>query len=138
MNFSINRSIALSAIAIALGLGASKASAESAKFNLPVQAHWGSTVLAPGEYTLRVPFSSSGVRIFYLDGDEGIKMAVPEIVNTNALSGGSHLTLVSIDGTYYVREYGSELRGQTLQFHVPKSSGRQLNLQTRVIQLSGF
>ena len=138
MKLSITRSIMLSALAVALSLGASKASAETAKFDLPVEAHWGAAVLSPGSYKLSLPISPSGVHIFYLDGDAGIQMAVPSIVNIKESSGPSRLTLVNVDGTYYVRDYTSEARGTTMRFSVPKTDHRQLNLQTRVIQLSGF
>lgn len=133
MNWNMTRLITVSAFVVALGLGASQARAQKATFHLPFEAHWGSTVLDPGNYTLSAPESRSVLHIFYLQRDNETRMAVPLIVNTQTASGRSHLRLVKVDGTYYVQEYVSEATGTALTFAIPKASHRELRAENRVI-----
>ena len=136
MNWSMTRLITVSAFVAALGLGASQANAQKATFHLPVDARWGSTVLHPGTYTLSAPDSLSVSRIFYLRGDAGTQMAIPEVVSNEAASGRSYLKLVNVDGTYYVREYVSGARGTALKFAIPKANHRELSARDRVLVAS--
>ncbi|MGA8029834.1 MAG: hypothetical protein WB992_22045 [Bryobacteraceae bacterium] len=138
MNLTVTRLITASAFVVALSLGASQAGAQNAKFKLPVEARWGSIVLPPGDYTLRAPDSTYGAHIFYLQSNEGTKMTLPAIVNTEAASGPSRLNLVNVDGTYYVQEYVSETKGTAIEFGIPKSNQRELTAQNRVVTVSGL
>ena len=138
MNLTITRLLTASAFVVALSLGASRANAQNAKFNLPVEARWGTILLSPGNYTLRVPDTASGSHIFYLQSNEGTKMTVPTIVNTETATGPGRLKLVSVDGTYYVEEYVSATSGTAIEFRVPKSDHRALTAQIRVVTVSGL
>jgi hypothetical protein len=138
MNLSMTRLITVSAFVVALGWGASQARAQKATFHLPFEAHWGSTVLDPGNYTLSAPNSSSPTRIFFLHGNAGIQMAVPIIVNNETASGHSHLKLVKVDGTYYVQEYVSEATGTSLKFATPRATHRELRAQDQVLLALDF
>jgi hypothetical protein len=138
MNWSITRLIAVSAVAAALGLGASQANAQRTRFRLPVEAHWGSTVLRPGSYILSAPFSLSGLRIFYLQGDAGSKIVVPTIVNNGPATGHSHLKLVKLDGTYYIQEFVSAASHTALEFHIPHANRRELRAENRILLASDF
>jgi hypothetical protein len=137
MNWSMTRLITVSAFVAALGLGASQANAQKATFHLPVDARWGSTALHSGTYALSAPDSLSVSRIFYLRGDAGTQMAIPEVVNNEAVDyGRSYLKLVNVDGTYYVREYVSGARGTAFKFAVPKANHRELSSRDRVLVAS--
>lgn len=138
MNWSISRLIAVSAFAAALGLGASQANAQRATFDLPVEAHWGGTVLNPGSYILNAPFSQSGIHIFYLQGNTGSKIVVPTIVNNEPAVGRSRLKLVRVDGTYYIQEFVSAANNTTLKFHVPRANHRELRAENRVLMAFDF
>lgn len=136
MTWTINRLITVSALAIALGMGASQAYAQKATFHLPYEAHWGRAVLHPGNYTLTAPESTSVSHIFYLQGAAGTQMAVPRIVGTGVASSHSYLKLVNVDGTYYVQEYASTSTGTSLKFAIPKATHRNLSAEARVLLTS--
>jgi hypothetical protein len=138
MKLNIGRLVTVSAFVIALGWGASQARAQKATFHLPFEAHWGTTVLDPGNYSLSAPNSSSATRIFFLQSNAGTQMAVPIIVNSETTSGHSHLKLVRIDGTYYVQEYVSEATGTALKFAIPKATHRELRAQDQVLLALDF
>jgi len=133
MKLSVTRLVTVSAFAVALGLGASQASAQKATFNLPFAARWGSTVLDPGNYTLRVSDTLSAIHTYYLQSESGTKMAVSGIVNYGPASGRSYLKLVNVDGTFYVKEYVSGASGTATQFAVPKANHRELTTQDHVL-----
>jgi hypothetical protein len=67
MYFKSNRISGLAALAVGVGLTATPASAQQATFHLPFVAHWGSTVLEPGDYKLSAPVEWSGTRMIQVD-----------------------------------------------------------------------
>jgi hypothetical protein len=139
VNLNVTRLITVSAFVVALGLGASQASAQKATFNLPFEARWGNVVLDPGSYTLSAADSPAAIHIYYLHSDAGTQMAVPAIVNNEAVaSGRSYLKLANVDGTYYVREYVSGATGRAVKFAIPKVSRRELSVRDRVLATSDF
>ena len=133
MNWNRHRIVGISALAAALLMGASLATAQSATFHLPVETHWGAAILSPGNYTLSAPDSTSNLRAFYLRGIAGTKIAVPQVVNKEASSGHSCLKLVKINGSYYVSEYDSAIKGVAFEFAVPKSGHLQMNAANRMV-----
>ena len=136
MRFSFTRIATITALAAALGLGASRASAQTATFTLPYEAHWGTAVLEPGHYKLSTPYSVSPIRIFYLRGDTSTQALVPAIVNQEDNADRSYLKLVNVGGTYYVREYVSGATGHAFKFAVPKEVHRETMSQVRVLAAS--
>lgn len=139
MNLSISRLMMVSAFAAAFHLSASTAGAQTVKFDLPFEAHWGSTVLPAGNYTLSTLYSPSSTKIYYLHSSAGNRMAVPTIVDTKDASGSrSCLRLVRINGQYYVREYVSPTSGVALEYATPQNNGRELRAAAQwVVEVSG-
>ena len=133
MNLNMHRLAGISAFAAVLVMGAPLANAQGAAFHLPVEAHWGSAVLSPGDYTFSAPDSTSNLRVFYLRSSTGSKVMVPQIVNQDVSSGRSCLKLVKINGAYYVREYDSAVKGIAYDFAVPKSGHLQMDAANRML-----
>ena len=133
MKLSITQLATITAFAAALSLGASRANAQNATFNLPFEAHWGKAVLEPGDYKLTTPISVSPIRILYLRGGTSTQAAIPAIVNQEDASNHSYLKLVNVDGKYYVSEYVSAVTGHAFKFGVPKATHRDIMAQDRVV-----
>ncbi len=117
-----NRVAVLSTFAFGMGLTAMQANAQQGTFNLPVQAHWGTAVLEPGEHRIRMPIPL-GQRYFYVRGGEGTQVTVP--LSTEILRGSnkSFLHLSRVNGEYYVDAYQSGVSGQRFTFSTPKAVG---------------
>ncbi len=122
MHCRTGRAFSFAAVAAGLGILALQASAQQAKFNLPVEAHWGSAVLEPGDYTVSLPQADSAAHIFHLFGDGHGSMVMPTTTEPKPITNHSYLELVKVDGTYYVREYKSGHTGKTFIFGVPKGT----------------
>jgi hypothetical protein len=132
MKFNFKHLVAVSASVLPFYLGASPASTQYAKFNLPVEARWGNVVLAPGEYSLEAPDSRGGAQVFYLRSNSGAKIIAPSIVDSEPTSGPSCLRLVNISGTYYVEEYDPPSKNVAIKFAVPRPN-RELTASERVL-----
>ncbi len=119
MNFKSGRLFIFTAVAAGFGICALQASAQQAKFHLPFEAHWGSAVLAPGDYDISVPFAEAQP-IFHVSGDNKSSMVAPQMMEEQPLSSHSSLQLVKVNGVYYVKEYKSGASGMRFSFGVPK------------------
>jgi hypothetical protein len=118
-----NRILSLAAIAVGLGLTATRASAQQATFHLPFAAHWGSTVLESGDYKVSASAGGSGNHLIYVSQPGRSKVVLPEATEIQQRHlDGSSLELVNVNGAYFVRRYRSELTGQVFTFAVPKAS----------------
>jgi hypothetical protein len=125
--FRSSRALSLAAIAAGLGLTAMNASAQQARFYLPVEAHWGRAVLEPGDYKLSLPMGDSPNHLIHLTGGGKGSMFVPQVTETQQFdSSRSYIKLVNVKGTYFVREYKSGPAGLLFTFGVPKSSREAL------------
>jgi hypothetical protein len=112
----------LATAAIILILSASQAKAQQATFRLPVEVHWGSAVLEPGEYRLSAPqATSTRIRVFYLHGHGTTRTALTATTATDPDLQSSYLQLVHVGDTYFVHEYVSAATGQRFIFAVPKT-----------------
>ena len=100
--------------------------AEQATFHLPMEVHWGSAVLAPGDYSMSLPNVSLGQKTLRVAGGGRTTDQLPLVTNVeNNNSNSSHLELWLINGNYFVREFSCGPAGKTFVFSVPKSSHRQ-------------
>lgn len=105
---------------IAFAAGASAATLTRATFTLPAQAYWNDTLLQPGEYTLSLSGTISGVPIIRLSG-EGVSTAFFATTSSGDESGRSVLKLDEVDGTYVVREFDAAPAGRSYRFPVSKA-----------------
>jgi hypothetical protein len=116
--------LGLAALAVGLGLTATSASAQQATFHLPFVAHWGATVLEPGDYKLSAPVGWSAIHLIQVFSQRGHSSSMlPQSVD---LPPGhldrSSLELVNVNGAYFVRRYKSAFTGQVFTFPVPKAT----------------
>jgi len=123
------------ALVTLLGLtaaGASAATITKATFTLPAQAYWNSILLQPGEYTLSLDHSVSGIELVYLRGDSTNAMFMAP-AGAEQSSGHSCLRLYDVNGTYVVREFDEGPLGRSYRFGVSKSV-RNLTLRGSATQ----
>ena len=125
MQSKTNRAIRVAAIMVAaLGVTALQASAQKGTFNLPVEAHWGKVVLAPGVHQVQVPFPTNGQRVAYVYTENRAQMSVP-LTTQIAQDDRSYLHLVRVNGTYYVDAYQSHVNGLKYFFPRPKPANTE-------------
>ena len=128
VNSSLNRIITFALLASALG-GSTTYAAQQARFHLPFAAHWGNVVLEPGDYTLSAPSLSTGIAQFYVHGGGTSAIQLPLSTETKETSQSSYLKFVSVNGTYFLREYTSGPTGKTFTFKVPHPERTQTMAQ---------
>jgi hypothetical protein len=115
------------ALVAVLGLTAAAASAATvtkATFTLPAQAYWDTTLLPPGDYTLSIERSNSGVDVINLRG-EGIAAMFMTAAGSAESSGHSCLKVDDLNGTYVVRGLDA---GRSYKFGLSKAV-RNLSLR---------
>ena len=115
-----------SLVVLAAFVGPAAMQGAQATFHLPIPAHWGQVVLAPGDYKLLAPNLSVGQPMFRIDGEGKSAFALPKVTdNSEHYSKSSYLTLSEIDGSYYVKEFSSGATGKTFTFATPSDHRRQ-------------
>lgn len=131
MKLSNNRILGL--LALGMAVTATSQAGMQAQFHLPVAAHWGQTLLAPGDYKLQMPEVASGFRQVLIEGEGRRVYAMPLATDSKAINGSSSLQLVQQDGNYYVREYRSDVVGKTYTFGVPKTAapGKRTSIELK-------
>ncbi len=133
---------AVLSVVCAVGLLSAFAGAETVHgtFKLPVEAHWGTMVLAPGEYDFVVDTGSLTRMITVRSKDSGWSgMVMSEgLSDTNSATGASLTLAKSEAGMYVQRLYLNEV-GIALNFAVPKSRMTKLakSTTTAVASASG-
>jgi hypothetical protein len=123
MYFKPSRILGLAALAAGLGLTATPASAQQATFHLPFVAHWGTTVLEPGDYKLSASGEWSGIYMIQVFQQGHSSRILPQSIDLpHGHLDRSSLELVNVNGAYFVRRYQSALTGQVFTFSVPKAA----------------
>lgn len=123
MNFVKHCALSVSILAVAAGLTASQANAQTLKgtFNLPFEAHWGTAVLQPGEYRMSIKRQPSTLPVIYLTGQGETRMVLIGTSRAIQESDHSYLRVEKIGQTQVIREFNSGVTGEQLIFLVPKS-----------------
>jgi hypothetical protein len=122
MNLRKRFALSLALVAV-LGLTAVAASAETVTkgtFTLPAQAYWNDTLLQPGEYTISLDRSVSGVEVVYLRG-EGLVATFVVPAGATETAGRSCLKVDDVNGTYVIREFDEASIGRAYRFGVSKT-----------------
>jgi hypothetical protein len=125
MSVSRLQTLGLTALAAFACTGVMQA-AEQGTFHLPMEAHWGQTVLEPGDYTIIQPtvsFDSMPLRVV---GGEKSVFEPSHLAEFRQYSDSSYLKLTTVDGEYFVTEFSSGATGKTFRFDIPKSVRRHL------------
>ena len=125
MNLTKRLALSLTlATLVAFTAGANAATLTKATFTLPAQAYWNDTLLEPGEYTLSLTGSISGVPMISLRG-EGVTASFFAPASTGESSQSSRLKLDEVNGTYVVREFDAAPLGRAYTFRVSKAARNQ-------------
>jgi hypothetical protein len=114
--------IGFALLASVLSVGSSFAE-QLVNFRLPVPVKWGSTMLEPGDYRMELPSSSLGIQSVCMKNATKAVVALPLVTggaDPSKVSEKSHLQLVNVNGTYFVRKFTSGVTGRTLLFAIPK------------------
>jgi hypothetical protein len=113
----------LLAILAALSISALPLSAQQvykATFDLPFSAHWGRTVLEPGEYTVTVE-QGLAMRLIRIQGEGGTAVTVAGPYKTEPAGEYGRLTFANVGGTYVLEQFDAGSLGQAFTFGKPKS-----------------
>jgi hypothetical protein len=108
--------------ALALGALATSGKAQNAyqgKFRLPVETHWGSTTLPPGDYTFTLPSNSAPYRL-YIQGQRVSAIIQANTAEQGVVSERPQLNLVDIADVYTVQTFEAPELGVTFTYWRPK------------------
>jgi hypothetical protein len=114
--------IGLALLGIA-GLTSAAASAQTVTkgtFTLPAQAYWNSTLLQPGQYTMSVDRTLTGIDLVHLRG-EGINATFMTPAGAEDGTVKNCLKVDDLNGTYVIRELDAGAIGRSYYFGVSKS-----------------
>lgn len=125
MRVSLAHVLNLAAV-VAFAGTATMQGADVARFHLSTPAHWGETVLPPGDYKVLLPTLSVGQAAFRVEGVGKTLYEFPLTTDTSQnYSSSSYLKLSEIGGAYFVSEYSSGPTGKTFTFSIPKQARLQ-------------
>ena len=123
MSLFFNRILVVSLLTSAITFAAGNGLGEHASFHLPVEAHWGTAVLQPGDYKMVTP--DFGQEAFVIRGPEGGVFVLPQVTDTNTVSDACYLKLQEVNGSYFIIEYLAGPAGKTYSFRAPKEARHQ-------------
>ena len=117
-------------LAFVVGFSTPQAAAQTAfvgNFDLPAETYWGSTLLAPGHYTIRVSLDpTQQVRVIRLQGDDRRVFFLSGPPLPDRVSDRNKLRLENINGVNVVRHLDAGLLGQSYVFPVAKNVRMQV------------
>ena len=114
-------------VVCAVGLFSGLAGAETVRgtFKLPIAAHWGKILLAPGEYEFVVDTASATRLVTITSKDTGWSgMVLASAVDDARPSSGSLMTLEKSEDTAYVKTVYLKDAGVALEFSMPKAMAK--------------
>jgi len=113
-------------LALFVGFSTPQAAAQQAftgSFDLPAEAYWGSTLLAPGHYTIRVSLDpTKQVHSVGLQGDDRRVFFLSGPPTPDRVSDRNVLRIENINGVNVVRHLDAGLLGQSYVFPVSKNA----------------
>ena len=112
-------------MALSLCLAASQGKAQGTymgKFTLPVEARWGSVILAPGDYTISMELESARTFNYLVVRGEGKSAFIlASVADHKEITNHSQLNLVKTAAGYAVQTLEAGEAGLTLSYLVPKN-----------------
>jgi hypothetical protein len=118
-------------LAFFVGFSTPQATAQQAytgSFDLPAETYWGSTLLAPGHYTIRLNLDpAQQVRVIRLQGDDRRVFFLSGPPTPERVSERNELRLENINGVSVVRHLDAGLLGQSYVFPVAKNVRAQVH-----------
>ena len=121
MSIMMNRILGAAALGALLGAGCMQGAVQ-AHFHLPVTAHWGQSVLAPGDYKIKIMDLSAGPNQVVIEGQGKTIYQMVKMTDLDPLAHKSSLQLVERNGQYFVQSYRSGDVGKIFSFSVPKGT----------------
>jgi hypothetical protein len=117
-------------LAIFVGFSTTPAAAQQAfkgSFDLPGETYWGSTLLAPGHYSINMSLDpTTQVRVVRLQGDDRRVFLLSGPPTPDRVSNRNTLRLENINGAYVVRHLDAGILGQSYVFPVAKNVRMQV------------
>ncbi len=110
----------LSAILMAVPFSAFAQQPYHGTFRLPVEAHFGSVVLQPGEYTVSTVEVPTGVKAVRFAGAHATATILAASVDPHSGAERGKLTLSNINGVYALTRLETGLMGKSFDFEVAK------------------
>jgi hypothetical protein len=95
----------------------------SGRFTLPVEAHFGKTVLEPGEYTILPVAGGNAIRI---TGEKRSATILAASIDPRREMTHSRIMLQNVNGAYVFIRYESGTMGKSFDFRIDKSVRRAL------------
>ena len=134
-------------LALFVGFSTPQAAAQQAytgSFDLPAETYWGSTLLAPGHYTIRLSLDpAQQIHVLSLQGDDRRAYILSGPPTLEQVSDRNELRLENINGVNVVRHLDAGLLGQSYVFPVAKNVRAQVHraststpTQTAVVQVA--
>lgn len=115
----------VSFMALSLCLAASQGKAQGnymGKFTLPVEARWGTAILAPGDYTISMELESARTfNYLVVEGQGKSAFILASVADHKEISNHSQLNLVKTAAGYAVQSLDAGEAGLKLNYQVPKS-----------------
>jgi hypothetical protein len=134
----MNRIFSFGLLVLTAAVGAAQAGVQ-AQFHLPFEARWGQAILAPGDYKVSLPESSTAGRQWLVTSQDKSVFVQPLVTDHDERwaddSKGSYLTLVKVNGMYVVSQYRSGPTGKVFGFPVPKPQHRVTMTDRDVLKL---
>jgi hypothetical protein len=132
-------------LAFLVGFSTTPAAAQQGfkgNFDLAAETYWGSTLLAPGHYTIKMSLDpTQQVHLVRLEGDDRQVFILTGSPTPDRVSDRNALRLENINGVYVVRHLDAGLLGESYVFPVAKKVRMQVqrastSSQTVVIPVS--
>jgi hypothetical protein len=141
MNCLVKRMFNVAFLTVIIAGTAATASAQQANFHLPYETTWGSMVLPPGDYTVRLPQPSLGTQEVTIRGPvTGFIMVTARDTygERKAAPANDFLQLVKVGDMYFVTKYEEASMDVTLFFKAPKQThAEQASARTMRIPVKG-
>lgn len=133
------RMVLFAVCAVCLLSDLSKAETVRGTFKLPVAAHWGKMVLAPGEYEFVVDTSSATRIVTVTSKSTGWSgMILASAVDEGRISSASEMTIAASEGGTYVKTLYLNDAGVALEFSAPRAMAKLAKAASpRVASASG-
>ncbi len=91
------------------------------QIHFALTAHWGSTVLPAGDYTVRLVATQTNERVLEIRSVAKSAIVLTAVADTKVTSDHSELILELINGAYFVRKFAVLELGVTFVYPVPKA-----------------
>lgn len=126
MNLLTNRVLSATLFATSFAATASHANARPGTFTLPFEAHWGTAVLEPGEYTICARPGMSWPQIIEISGHGKTVSTFAAMETPQEHSASASLRVLNVGERHFIQQFSSGPDGKSFTFLVPKAVEKEL------------